>query len=217
LKSLSLKRLFIILTLSLSQLAICQDDLDEIFDDGMSNRHLRIGSDASILAGGTVAAFLDYHPKRELSYRIGAGLMPFGYQIDLSNINKAVPVFDNSVNVGYFLQASFAFHYKFCWNQPFDIYHLIGIERWQFNADHGFNVKRTKVEALSVGFGFDLGLKGRIDTRFGIFAGIDKSIRNLNENSESRMFRGHYYSSNTYQRDEILTGMDASFEVSFKL
>ena len=212
-----MKKGLLIICLFLAGTTFCQDELDKIFDDGLSNRNLRICSDVTTLAGGTVAAFIDYHPERELSFRAGAGFMPFGYQIDLSNINKSLPVLDKTIKVGYYLQAAFAYHYKFCWNQPFDIYHLFGYERWQFNADNGFNVRRTKVEVLSVGFGCDVGLKWRIDTRFGIYGGIDKARRELSESSGGLTFRGKYFPPMHEQKTEILTGLDASFEISFKL
>lgn len=78
----------ILIVLSLFALnSFSQEDLEDIFDDGVANPDwtINVGLDAATLIGGTVHLNGNIYFKDKAGLQVGLGFLPFGYILDVSS------------------------------------------------------------------------------------------------------------------------------------
>ena len=173
-----MKRILVsVFTLSLSILSFGQEDYDLIFDDGVKNTKIAIGTDLVTLCTGTVNFNASYNLSDKFQVKVGVGATPFGFIFDATSLlSDEPPIMQRDLKTGSFLSGGI----KYFLNKEHGLinsgagaYYALYLERWKnLDAlDNSFFYKRTKLNIVG---GTNVGLFGNfnLDIEYGMSVGF---------------------------------------------
>lgn len=207
-----MKRRLVIFAFLITQLpAFGQDDLDEIFDDGLNKSHLALGTDVITDLTGTINVYANIRPIDAMRIQLGIGVVPFGKYTDLMNlIGERLPVRDTALSIGFYNSFGLQLVKETPW-PGFDYYYYVDLKRWQYQAvQDQFKVKKFKG---CFGLGYSLQISGGLsfDMTVGVYLGREKV--NTTENFMLQQFgdvefHGTYYNAITTEGSTFFNGFD---------
>ena len=206
-----MNKILLFLLLSMSCAVLGQDDLDEIFDDGLNESHLALGTDVITDLSGTLNVYANFRPIDALRLQLGVGVLPFGKYTDLMNLlGERLPVRDTALSTGFYNSFAVQLVNETPW-PGFDYYYYADFKRWQYQAvQNQFQIKRFKA---CVGIGYSLQITGGLsfDMTVGVYLGREKV--NTTENFmplpfEEYEFHNHYFDDNSSFGSTFYNGFD---------
>jgi len=199
------RKILSLFILSLSVLSYGQEDYDEIFDDGVKNSKLTIGTDIITLTTGTLNVNVGYKISENIQLMAGIGATPFGFIFDGNAvISEEYDLIQRDLKTGSFLTAGAKYYPnkdRGLINSGEGAYYGVYIERWKNtnSIQNTVSYKRTKLNFV---WGSNINLFGNfgLDFEYGFTAGyltVEDSFTNpslispsLTNNPESTLIYG---------------------------
>ena len=134
-----------------------------------------LGTELTTFISGTPNLSFSYHWDK-LSLKVGGGLTPFGYFLDLNNWRPGenLPILDEQVSLGYHYNA------QINWAispektiKPIDAFYYARHQFWHYTFESDYHVDRFKVQ-LGLGHLINLNERFQLEMRYGIGIGQDK-------------------------------------------
>jgi len=210
------RKILSLFILSLSVLSYGQENYDEIFDDGVKNSKLTIGTDIMTLSTGTVNVNVGFNLSENIQLKAGLGATPFGIIFDATAVlSEEYPMFQRDLNTGYFLSGGV----KYFLNKDHGLvnsgsgaFYGVYLERWKNSNSlvEGISYKRTKFNIVG---GSNIGLFGNFDLDFeygvsvGLFT-VETSTENMVEIPNSE---------NAYPGSNLIYGINLGLGINYKL
>jgi len=171
------RKIVSLFVLSLSVLSYGQENYDEIFDDGVKNSKLTIGTDIMTFTTGTVNVNVGFNLSESIQLKAGLGATPFGVIFDATALlSEEFPMLQRNLNTGYFLSGGVKYFLNKnhgLINSGSGAFYGIYLERWKnTNAINELvSYKRTKFNFVG---GSNIGLFGNfdLDIEYGVSIGL---------------------------------------------
>ena len=193
-----------------------QEDLDEIFDDGMKESKISIGTDFITDFSGTVNLHATFRPVEVMALRVGLGFLPFKQHTDLFNLlgqgNR--PVKDTALSKGFYYSAA-AHFIRPTGLSGFDYFYYLNFKHWNYVALDQFDVKKFKAN-FGIGYQLQLVAGLSIEARVGVYLGREKFIANEQfDDSGETIFHGYYIEEIGETGSSFFNGFDVGLGLNF--
>jgi len=171
------RKILSLFILSLSVLSYGQEDYDEIFDDGINNSKLTIGTDIITLTTGTLNVNVGYNFTENFQLKLGVGATPFGFLLDANSFvveGEGLPLIQSDLKTGYFLSVGTNFYTgEGLMNITSDGYYGVYLEKWKNTDSFNSVISYTRTK-LNVVRGNSIALFGNFELNYeyGAYIGL---------------------------------------------
>jgi len=193
-----------------------QDDMDEIFDDGMKESKIGIGTDFITNFSGTINLHATVRPIELIALRVGIGFLPLKKHTDLFNHlgegNR--PVIDTALSKGFFYTAAVHF-IRPTGIAGFEYSYYFNFKHWSYTAQEQFDLKKFKA-CFGMGYQYQLIAGISIEARVGVYLG--REVVAANEQfvySSDFSFHDYYLEDVGDRGSSFFNGFDVGIGVNY--
>ncbi|MBI3134332.1 MAG: hypothetical protein HYZ14_06605 [Bacteroidetes bacterium] len=210
------KRLFYVVLLTYCLPSAAQDDMDDIFDDGVSNSHVAVGTDLVTDFSGTINLYANLKPADFFRAQLGIGFMPLGSYTDFMNLPRRedLPIKDTLISGGFYYALG-AHLVRETSLAGFDYFYYLDFKHWSYTAQSMYDMKRYKA-CFGMGYAYQVAGGLSFDMHLGVYMGHEKVTANEDFSTSSEAFyHGMYFSEVGDIGKTFLNGFDFGIGVNY--